>query len=70
MNNTKNNLPNGGFPPIKKCNNIKENKSEFTKERFAPGYKTNVSITKILNTNIKKPIILEEINEIEIIEEI
>jgi hypothetical protein len=70
MNNTKDSLPNGGFPPIKKCNSNKETTKEFTKERFAPSYKTNINITKILNTNIKKPIILEEINEIEIIEEV
>lgn len=70
MNNTKSNLPNGGFPPIKKCNSNKENTPKFTKERFAPGYKTNISIAKILNTSIKKPILLEEINEIEVIEEV
>ena len=70
MNNIKNSLPNGGFPPIKKCNISKENISEFSKERFAPGYKTNINITKIFNTSIKKPILLEEINEVEIIEEV
>jgi zona occludens toxin (predicted ATPase) len=70
MNSTDSTLPNGGFPPIKKCNNIKENTPGFTKERFAPGYKTNINITKILNTNIKKPILLEEINEIELIDEV
>ena len=70
MNNTKNSLPNGGFPPIKICNSTKENTTEFTKERYAPGYKTNISITKILNTSIRKPILLEEINEIEVIDEV
>ena len=70
MNKTKDSLYNGGFPPIKKCNINKKNISEFSKERFAPGYKTNINITKILNTRIKKPILLEEINEIEILEEV
>ncbi len=66
MKNTKSSLPNGGFPPIKICNNIKENTPEFTKERFVSSYKTNINITKILNTSIKKPILLEEINKIEV----
>jgi hypothetical protein len=70
MDDIKDNLYNGGFPPIKICNINKNNISKFSKERFAPGYKTNINITKILNTRVKKPILLEEINEIEIIEEV
>ena len=65
-----NNLPNGGFPPIKKCNFNKKEINKFSKDRFAPDNQSNINISKILNTNIKKPILLEEINKIEILEEV
>ena len=65
-----NNLPNGGFPPIKKCNSIKKEINKFSKDRFAQDNQSNINISKILNTNIKKLILLEEINKIEVLEEV
>jgi len=68
---------NGGFPPIRYCDNINEkeiiNKGPNKKERlFAPKMSNNINIRKILKDNISKPIIdldnktekLDVINEI------
>ena len=68
---------NGGFPPIRYCDNIDEkeiiNKGSIKKERlFAPKMSNNINIRKILKDNISKPIIdldnktekLDVINEI------
>ena len=67
-----NNLPNGGFPPIIKCIYKKEKENKFSKERYGPENKKNINIVKILNTNtlIKKPILLEDTNKIEDLEEV
>jgi hypothetical protein len=53
---------NGGFPPIKYCNNLdtkeKINKGSIQKERFyAPKISNNINIRKILKDNISKSII-------------
>jgi hypothetical protein len=53
---------NGGFPPIRYCDNIDEketiNKELNKKERlFAPKMSNNINIRKILKDNISKPII-------------
>ena len=64
-----NNSFNGGFPPIKKCNSIIK-KNKFSKERLTSNNQNNINISKILNINLKKPILLEEINNFEVLEEI
>jgi hypothetical protein len=62
-----NNLPNGGFPPIKYCKNTKDNKKDFTKERYFAS-----SINQIFSSKNIKPLVIDisknndtnEINEI------
>lgn len=68
---------NGGFPPIRYCNNIDEKKNinigPSQKERFfAPKISNNVNIRKILKENIPKSIIdVDNKNEkIDIVNEI
>ena len=39
----KNNLPNGGFPPIIVCSNKKEKENKFSKERYGSENKKNIS---------------------------
>jgi len=60
-----NNLPNGGFPPIKYCKNTKKDQIEITKERHFAS-----SVKQIFSSENIKPIILDinkqndEINEV------
>jgi hypothetical protein len=63
---------NGGFPPIEyikiKTDENKNNKNEVKKERFyAMIPKKNLNIRQILNNNIKKNMINNPKQEIEII---
>jgi hypothetical protein len=70
---------NGGFPPIKYCDNINEEQKNQIKNNtpqkerfFTPKISNNINIRKILKENISKPIIdldnkpetLDIINEI------
>ena len=49
-----NNLPNGGFPPIKYCKDTKKEQTEITKERhFA------LSVKQIFSSKHIKPIIID-----------
>ena len=63
-----NNLPNGGFPPIKYCKNTKNGKTEITKERhFASSVKQifsseNIKVIIPLVVDINKQ--NDEINEV------
>ena len=60
-----NNLPNGGFPPIKYCKDTKKEQIETTKERHFAS-----SVKQIFSSENIKPIILDinkqndEINEV------
>ncbi len=58
---------NGGFPPIKLIEK-KETKKDVSKERFFAPLVKNVDIKKILTTNIVKPMIEVQRNEIDVIE--
>jgi hypothetical protein len=49
-----NNLPNGGFPPIKYCKNIKGEKTELSKERHFAS-----SINQIFSSKNIKPIVID-----------
>jgi hypothetical protein len=49
-----NNLPNGGFPPIKYCKDTKNEKTEVSKERhFA------ATVNQIFSSKNIKPVILD-----------
>jgi hypothetical protein len=54
------NIPNGGFPPIKYCKNAKKEKTEFTKERHFAS-----SINVLFSSKNIKPVIIDinKINE-------
>lgn len=69
------NYKNGGFPPIKYCpvvetNDIKDTKT--TKERFFSNVPTqNINIRQLLaDSNIKKPLIITDNVNDDIIEEV
>ena len=66
------NLPNGGFPPIKFCDNNKEKDIKLTKERHFSSSIKNINIRKILNNNTKKPLIIidDKENDINYLEEV
>lgn len=56
------NLPNGGFPPIKNCNKTTENNKKISKERYFSTNVKNINIRKILNSNVKQVIVLDDID--------
>ena len=53
------NKQNGGFPPIKYCNSLKEIniKQHNIKERQFASTTKNINIREIINTNDTKPVI-------------
>jgi PBP1b-binding outer membrane lipoprotein LpoB len=64
-------LPNGGFPPIKMCNitNEKKENLELIKERHIVSNIKNINIRKILNSNIKKSLVInDEVKDDDLIE--
>ena len=65
-------LPNGGFPPIKICSSKNSAQTNsISKERLiAPTITKNINIRTILNSNIKKPIITNDDEELNVIEEL
>ena len=66
-------LPNGGFPPIKKCNTDNKKSKEIDKEKgFFYSTKTNsINIREILKKSSKKVITTQNSeDEIEIVESI
>ena len=66
-------LPNGGFPPIKKCITEEKKSKETNKEKgFFYSTKTNsINIREILKKSSKKVITLSESeDELEIVENI
>ncbi len=54
------NLPNGGFPPIKNCNKQTDNNKKISKDRYFSTNIKNINIRKILNSNVKQVIVLDD----------
>ncbi len=52
------NIPNGGFPPIKYCEYIKKENKEFTKQRY---FSSNVN--ELFSSKNIKPIIINDNNK-------
>tara|TARA_B100001093_G_scaffold519434_1_gene608456 strand:- start:1464 stop:1658 length:195 start_codon:yes stop_codon:yes gene_type:complete len=63
-------LPNGGFPPIRKCSKNEEKKSleEQNKKGFFYQKNSNIDIKTILMKKIKSPIETREEEELDIID--
>lgn len=62
---------NGGFPPIKYCPELdsKDKPIKTTKERFfANAPKQNINVRQLLSDSQKKPIIITENNQDDILE--
>lgn len=73
----KKSFKNGGFPPLKYCPAVIESKSDkletkqTSKERlFANAPKQNISIRQLLSDSKKKPIIITDEVDQEVIEEV
>jgi len=60
-----NNLPNGGFPPIKYCKNTKKEQIEITKERHFAS-----SVKQIFSSKNTEPIIVVDIKQNDEINEV
>jgi hypothetical protein len=63
-------MSNGGFPPIKYIEEIKDEKKETLKKDrlYAPVVKKNVDIKHILSLAVKKQMINVDINRIDVIQ--
>ena len=55
-----NKLPNGGFPPLKKCNLKQKTNEENIDKGFFYAAKNTINIQKILQDKSNKPIIKKD----------